>query len=81
MEQAILDSWPENGTLLTINQAIYIYVVGNEFIYNTEVLKSNYCDYNDTFILPRGDVIIAENNGAPVPLKKCTIWQVHYKIW
>ena len=56
------------------NQSSDTYVVGNEFIYNTEVLKSNYCDYNDTFILPRGDVIIAENNGAPVPLKKCTIW-------
>ena len=23
------------------------YDVGNEIIYNTEVLKSNFCDYND----------------------------------
>ena len=27
------------------------YDVENEIIYNTEVLKSNLCDYNDAFIL------------------------------
>ena len=30
------------------------YDVGNEIIYNTEVLKSNLCDYNDAYILVRG---------------------------
>ena len=29
------------------------YDVGNEIIYNTEVLKSNLCDYNDAYILVR----------------------------
>ena len=30
--------------------------VGNEIIYNTEVLKSNLCDYNDAYNLVRGDI-------------------------
>ena len=49
------DSWFVTRKWNIVNdQSSDIYVVGNEFIYNTEVLKSNYCDYNDTFILPRG---------------------------
>ena len=34
------------------------YDVRNYFIYNTEALKSNICDYNDAYILVRGDVSI-----------------------
>ena len=34
------------------------YDVGNEFIYNTKVLKSNLCDFNYAYILVRGDVTI-----------------------
>ena len=34
------------------------YGVGNEILYNTEVLKSNLCDYNDAYILVRGDIAI-----------------------
>ena len=30
--------------------------VGSEIIYNTEVLKSNLCDYNDAYNLVRGDI-------------------------
>ena len=30
------------------------YDVGNKIIYNTEVLKSNLCDYNDAYILVKG---------------------------
>ena len=29
---------------------------GNKIIYNTEVLKSNLCGYNDSYILVRGDI-------------------------
>ena len=32
--------------------------VGKEIIYNTEVLKSNICDYNDAYILVRGNITI-----------------------
>ena len=38
------------------------YGVGNEIIYNVEVLKSNLCDYNDAYILVRGDITIAGRN-------------------
>ena len=34
------------------------YDVGNEMIYNTEVLKSNLCDYNNAYILVRDDITI-----------------------
>ena len=33
----------------------------NEIIYNTEVLKSNLCDYNDTYILVTGDLTVTAN--------------------
>ena len=48
------------------------YDVGNEIIDNTEVLKSNLCDYSDTYILLRGDIITAaHNNQTPVAFKNC----------
>ena len=34
------------------------YGVGNEVIYNTEVLKSNLRDYNHAYILVRGNITI-----------------------
>ena len=34
------------------------YDVGNEIIYNAEVLKSNLCDYNDAYILVKGDITV-----------------------
>ena len=50
------------------------YDVRNEIILNTEVIKSNLCDYNDAYILVRSDITIircsiatevAFNNCAP----------------
>ena len=43
--------FPQTGKLVNCN-------VGNEIIYTTEVLKSNLCDYNDTYILVRGDITV-----------------------
>ena len=40
------------------------YGVGNEITYNTEVLKSNPRDYNDAYILIRGDITIGSRNIA-----------------
>ena len=34
------------------------YEVGNEIIYNTEVLASNLCDYNDVYILVKGNITV-----------------------
>ena len=36
----------------------------NEIIYNTEVLKSIICDYNDSYVLVRSDIIVAGRNLA-----------------
>ena len=34
------------------------YHVENEIIYNTEILKSNLCNYNDAYNLVSGDVTV-----------------------
>ena len=53
------------------------YDTTNETNYNTEILKSNLCDYNDAYILVRGDISVVS---APttqvaskifVPFTKC----------
>ena len=45
------------------------YDAGNEIIYNTEVLKSNLCDYNDGNILVRGDITVRVNHETQVAFK------------
>ena len=37
------------------------YDIGNKIIYKTEVLKSNLFDYNDAYILAKGNIIISGN--------------------
>ena len=38
------------------------YDVGNEIGYNREVLKSNFCNCNDAYILVKGDIVTTEYN-------------------
>ena len=45
------------------------YDAANEIIYNTEVLKSNLCDFNDAYILVKGNISIAGNMSAHVAFK------------
>ena len=40
------------------------YDIGSETVYNTEVLKSNLCDYNNAYILVRGDITTIGQNIA-----------------
>ena len=48
------------------------YAVGNEIVSSTEVLKSNLCNFNDTYILATGDITILGRNGATqVAFKNC----------
>ena len=47
------------------------YDVGNEIIFNTEVLKSNLCDYNDAYILVRGDITVVATPATQVTFKNC----------
>ena len=48
------------------------YDAGNEITYNTEVLKSNLCDYNDAYILERGYITVLAAGATQVAFKNCT---------
>ena len=43
------------------------YSVGNKIIYNEEVLKSNFCDYNDAYISGKANSSI-QNRGIFEPV-------------
>ena len=47
------------------------YDVGNEIIYNTEILKSNFCDYNNAYILVKGNNIVTAAPATQVSFKNC----------
>ena len=48
------------------------YDVGNEIIYNTDVLKSNFCDYNDDYILVMGDITVVGHVVTKEAFKNCS---------
>ena len=48
------------------------YIVGNEIIYNTELLKSNFYDNNDAYILVKDDATITWHAVTQVVFKLCT---------
>ena len=47
------------------------YDAGNEINYNTGVLKSNLCDYNDTYILVNGDIFVTAVPATQVSFTNC----------
>ena len=47
------------------------YDATNEITYNTEVLKSNLCDYSDASILVRGDITVVTATATQVAFKNC----------
>ena len=47
------------------------YDVGNENIYNIEVLKSNLWDNNDAYILVKGDITVTTAPATEVSFKNC----------
>ena len=47
------------------------YSIGIEVIYNTEVLKSNLCDYNDAYIFVRGNITRIGHQATQVAFKNC----------
>ena len=42
-----------------------------KLIYNREVLKSNLCDFNDSYILVRGDITVTTSPTTQVSFKNC----------
>ena len=47
------------------------YDVGSKIIYNTEILKSNICDYNDAYISVRGNITIIGHQVTQLAFKNC----------
>ena len=44
----------------------------NNFIkFETESIKSSFCDYSDEFILVTGDITVTVDNDTNVPFKNC----------
>ena len=47
------------------------YTAANEITYNTEILRSNLCDYNDIYILVTGDITAVVSSATRVAFKTC----------
>ena len=47
------------------------YDAGNETVFNTEVLKSYLCHYNDAYILVRGNITIIGHQVTQAAFKNC----------
>ena len=62
------------------DQSNAYYDVGNKIIYNTEVLKSSLCDYNDAYVLVRGNITIIGHQVAQVAFKNCHLLNVSQKL-
>ena len=61
MKQTILNLWQKKWNIFNDNSRAN-YGEGN---YNTEVLISNLCNYNDAYILVRGDITVRAAPCAP----------------
>ena len=53
------------------DQSNATYDIGSEIIYDTKVLKSNLCDYNDASILVRGDITVTAAPATQVSFENC----------
>ena len=53
------------------NNSKWNYDATNEVTYNTEILKSNLCDYNDAYILVRRDITVMAVPTTQVAFKNC----------
>ena len=53
------------------NQSNANYDAGNKIIYNTEVIKSNLCNYNDAYIWVNGNIAVVATPVIQIALKCC----------
>ena len=66
MKQVVLNSWQENGALSVINQTQLMIMLSI-----TQKYLSNLCDYNNAYILVRGDITIIGHIATQVAFKNC----------
>ena len=48
--------------------------VGKEIVYSTEVLKSNFCDYNNAYILVRCDFPVIGRQATQTAFTNCALF-------
>ena len=48
------------------------YKQGNPIQFETETIKSSFCDYSDAFILVTGNIAVTANNNTDLAFKNCT---------
>ena len=70
MKQTFLNLWQKNGILSIINQ-MKVMMLKKKIFSDTEVLKSNLYEFNDAYILVRGDVTIIAHQATQVAFKNC----------
>ena len=58
-----------NSKFVTRKLSMIIYGAGNKVNYNTEVLKSNLCEYNDAYILVKGNITVTAAPETQVTFK------------
>ena len=63
MKQVILNLWKENRVFSIDN---------SEANYDLEVLKSSLCEYNDSYILVRGDITVTAASETQIAFKNCS---------
>ena len=68
MMQTILNLRQKNGTN---DNSKANYDAGNKITYNTEVLKSNLCYYDDAYILVKGDTTVTAARQTQISFKYC----------
>ena len=56
------------------------YDVGNEIMYNTVVLKSNLCDYNNAYILVMVDITVVQFTVTLLLIGNARVAQAAFKI-
>ena len=63
MKQVILNLWQENRVFSIDN---------SEANYDLEVLKSGLCEYNDSYILVRGDITVTAASETQIAFRNCS---------
>ena len=63
MKQVILNLWQENRVFSIDN---------SEANYDLEALKSSLCEYNDSYILVRGDITVTAASETQIAFRNCS---------
>ena len=65
MNHTILNPWQEDRIFSMIKCKLW------RRKWNTEILKSNLCDYNDAYILVKSNIIVTAASATQVSFKNC----------